>query len=80
MAAMFSTMVATAAAADAPVLALQRHNDLQHLSNHLLMVPYLFGEVLNELLGSKLWLGEDALRLRGAARAAFNDTVRTVIG
>eukprot|EP00878_Enallax_costatus_P008594 GHUV01008985.1.p1 GENE.GHUV01008985.1~~GHUV01008985.1.p1 ORF type:complete len:754 (+),score=301.21 GHUV01008985.1:377-2638(+) len=75
MAAMFGTMLPAAAAADAPVLALQRHNDLQYLSNHLLTVPYLFGDDLNQLLGSKVWLGDDALRLRGAARAAFFDTL-----
>lgn len=76
MAAMFSGMLAAPAATDAPVLALQRHNDLQYLSAHLLMVPFLFGDELVQLLGSRVWLGEDALRLRGAARAAFNDTVR----
>jgi hypothetical protein len=75
MAAMFSTMLPAPAAADAPSLALLRHNDLQYLAAHLLVLPFLFGSELKELLGSYVWLGDDALRLRGAARAAFNDVV-----
>jgi hypothetical protein len=75
MAAMFSTMLPAPAAADAPSLALLRHNDLQYLAGHLLVLPFLFGSELKELLGSYVWLGDDALRLRGAARSAFNDVV-----
>ncbi|KAF6266527.1 hypothetical protein COO60DRAFT_1654215 [Scenedesmus sp. NREL 46B-D3] len=75
MAAMFSTMLPAPAAAEAPSLALLRHNDLQYLAQHLLVLPFLFGSELKELLGSYVWLGDDALRLRGAARAALNDVV-----
>lgn len=76
MSAMFSSMLPAPAAADAPSLALLRHNDLQYLAGHLLVLPFLFGPELKALLGSYVWLGNDALRLRGAARAAFNDVVR----
>ncbi|WIA09183.1 hypothetical protein OEZ85_008594 [Tetradesmus obliquus] len=75
MSAMFSSMLPAPAAADAPSLALLRHNDLQYLAGHLLVLPFLFGPELKALLGSYVWLGNDALRLRGAARAAFNDVV-----
>lgn len=79
MAAMFSTMLAAPSAADAPSLALLRHNDLHYLANHLLVVPFLFGSELKDLLGAYAWLGDDALRLRNTARAAFIDTVSTVM-
>lgn len=75
MAAMFGTMLPPPPAADAPGLALLRHNDLQYLANHLLLLPFLFGRELQELLGSALWFGDDALRLRNAARAAYSETL-----
>lgn len=76
MAAMYPAMVAAPPACDAPALALQHHNDLAYLANHLLLAPFLFGDELAELLGLPVWFGDDALKLRAAARAAFNDTVR----
>lgn len=77
MAAMFNTMLASPSAAEAPVLVLQRHNDLQYLAAHLLMLPFLFGEELGNVLGTKVWFGEDALRLKTSARSAYNDMVST---
>jgi hypothetical protein len=75
MARLYPLMLPAPAAADAPVLALQRHNDLQYLANHMLVAPFLFGQELQELLGVQLWLGDDALKLRADARGAFHDTV-----
>jgi hypothetical protein len=75
MARLYPLMLPAPAAADAPVLALKRHNDLQYLANHMLVAPFLFGQELQELLGVQLWLGDDALKLRADARGAFHDTV-----
>jgi hypothetical protein len=76
MAALFTALLPAPPAADAPALALQRHNDATYIADHLLLLPYLFGAELEGLLGGPLWLGDDALRLRGAARAALADAVR----
>eukprot|EP00775_Hariotina_reticulata_P007918 gene7918-8114_t len=75
MARLYPRMLPAPAAADAPALALQHHNDLQYLANHMLVVPFLFGQELQELLGVQLWFGDDSLKLRADARAAFHDTL-----
>jgi hypothetical protein len=79
MAAMYSTMITNPTAADAPQLTLLRHNDLQYLANHLLLLPYLFSPQLETLVGGEVWFGDEALRLRAAARSCFNDAVRELL-
>ena len=78
MAAMYSTMITNPTAADAPQLTLLRHNDLEYLAKHLLLLPYLFSPQLETLVGGEVWFGDEALRLRAAARACFNDAVRVL--
>lgn len=76
MALMFATMLPPPAASEAPLLALLRFNDLQYIASHLLLLPFLFDPDLKPLLGAGLWFGNEALQLRTAARAAYNDLVR----
>jgi len=75
MAVMYTTMLHSPAAAEAPEAAMLRHNDLQYLATHLLVAPFLFDPELKQLLGAGLWFGNEALQLRAAARAAYNDLV-----
>jgi hypothetical protein len=75
MAVMYVTMLATPPAAEAPVLVLLRHNDLQYIANHLLLAPFLFDPELKQLLGAGLWFGNEVLQLRSAARAAYTELV-----
>lgn len=75
MALMFATMLPPPAAAEAPLLALLRHNDLQYIASHLLVLPFLFDPDLKPLLGASLWFGTEAMQLRTAARGAYNDLV-----
>jgi hypothetical protein len=75
MAVMYVTMLATPPAAEAPVLVLLRHNDLQYIANHLLLAPFLFDPELKQLLGAGLWFGNEVLQLRSAARTAYTELV-----
>eukprot|EP00877_Chromochloris_zofingiensis_P011162 jgi/Chrzof1/629/Cz01g23020.t1 len=72
MATMYATMLPPVEPTDAAVMALLRHNDLQYLSNHMLLLPFLYGPTLEELVGGQVWFGSEATRLCAAAKQVFN--------
>jgi hypothetical protein len=76
IATMFATLVPPPSAADAPQPVLLRHNDLNYLANHLLLLPFLHSPELERLAGGEVWFGDEALRLRAQARALANESVR----
>lgn len=75
MATMYATMLPPVEPTDAAVMALLRHNDLQYLSNHMLLLPFLYGPTLEELVGGQVWFGSEATRLCAAAKQVFNASV-----